>query len=333
MTSPRATLEASAFLGQGAAWEGVASPVTEEGGTLSVVLEASGQARFYRLRAAGSAAPRILETSPIDGTTGVAVTRETIFRFDTPLAPEVQLGADDLFAEVSGIRLLARTALSADRRTATLFFLENLPSAARVRVTLNGDGLRAGSGLALDADSDGLPGGTRVLEFDTFGATGLRNTAIVGKVFASEKNPDGSNRPLAGVTVTVDGAEETLRATTDAAGVFQLMPSPAGRFFVHVDGRTALGSQWPGGAYYPVVGKAWETVAGRTNNLAGGSGEIFLPLIQADALTAVSTTESTRVGMAPSVLAVQPELAGVEIEVPANSLFSDNGARGGKVGL
>jgi hypothetical protein len=102
---------------------------------------------------------------------------------------------------------------------------------------------------------------------------------------------------------------------------------------VHVDGRTAFGSQWPGGAYYPFVGKAWETIAGRTNNLAGGSGEIFLPLIQSDALRSVSTTEDTKVTFAPSVLAANPALAGVEVNVPANALFSDNGTRGGKVGI
>ena len=55
------------------------------------------------------------------------------------------------------------------------------------------------------------------------------------------------------------------------AGFFRLEPAPAGRFFVHVDGRTAVGSQWRRGAYYPVVGKAWEAVVGRSNNLAENS--------------------------------------------------------------
>ena len=46
------------------------------------------------------------------------------------------------------------------------------------------------------------------------------------------------NKPLGGVTITVDGLEQTLRTTTDAMGNFTLSPVPAGRFFVHIDGRT-----------------------------------------------------------------------------------------------
>src|SRR5690606_35122811 len=137
---------------------------------------------------------------------------------------------------------------------------------------------------------------------------GLTGTAVIGYVFASERNPDGSNKPLANVTITVDGAEEQLRTVTDASGFFRLEPAPAGRFFVHVDGRTAIGSQWPDGAYYPFVGKAWEAVAGRTNNLAGGTGEVFLPLIPADALTPVSATSETVIGFPPSVTATNPAL-------------------------
>lgn len=102
---------------------------------------------------------------------------------------------------------------------------------------------------------------------------------------------------------------------------------------MHVDGRTAVGSQWPNGAYYPFVGKAWEAVPGKTNNLASGTGEIFLPLIQAGALKTVSAAEETKITFAPSVLAANPALAGVEITVPANALFADNGVRGGKVGM
>ena len=192
-----------------------------------------------------------------------------------------------------------------------------------------GDDVSDAKGTRVDANHDGQPGGVQVLEFETLGISGLNNSAVIGQVFASGKNADGSNKPLVNVTITVDGAEEKLRATTDANGAFKLSPAPAGRFFVHVDGRTAQGSQWPGGAYYPFVGKAWDAMPGKTNNLAGGSGEIFLPLIQSDTLRAVSATEETKIIFAPSVLAANPSLAGVEMNVSANSLFSDNGARGG----
>src|SRR5262249_9535310 len=74
-------------------------------------------------------------------------------------------------------------------------------------------------------------------------------------------------------------------------------------------------------------------VAGQTNNLAGGTGEIFLPLIQAGALQSVSAINETRITFVASVVATNPVLAGVEVRVPANTLFSDNGTRGGKGGI
>src|SRR5262249_27893322 len=135
--------------------------------------------------------------------------------------------------------------------------------------------------ILMDADADGKEGGVFTMQFNTLGNTPLNGTGVIGHVFAAEMGPGGANRPLKGVTITVDGAEETLRATTDANGFFHLQPSPAGRFFVHIDGRTAAGSAWPNGAYYPFVGKAWEAVPGKSDNLPGGNGTIFLPLISA----------------------------------------------------
>ena len=80
------------------------------------------------------------------------------------------------------------------------------------------------------------------------------NRGIVGQVFASELGTgaggDPVDLPLAGVTITVDGAEETLRAVTDAEGNFVLDPCPAGTFFVHIDGRTSPDSDWPDGVSY-----------------------------------------------------------------------------------
>ena len=100
-----------------------------------------------------------------------------------------------------------------------------------------------------------------------------------------------------------------------------------------IDGRTAKGSANPNGAYYPYVGKAWDAVAGKTNNLAGGTGEVFLPQITPGTLQPVSVTQDTTISFPPSVVAANPALAGVTITVPANSLFGDDGNRGGKVGI
>lgn len=327
-------LEQSPALGPNSQWTEVGTQPQASGGQFRVEVTPGASPRFFRLRKEGPPAlTRVLQTSPFSGERGVAVTRETIFWLSTPLSTNSVIGGGDLTASFGGRRLLSRPAISADRQSVTLFYLENLPAGSRVQVVFDGSGLLDRNGQALDADGDAIPGGKLEVEFDTFTTAPIERTGVQGRVFASEKNPDGSNRPLRNVTITVDGAEETQRTTTDAEGFFRLMPSPAGRFFVHVDGRTAEGSKWPVGEYYPFVGKAWEATAGVTNNLAGGTGEIYLPLVAADALRPVSATTATTIGLSTTVLNEHPEYAGLEITVPANALFSDSGARGGKIGM
>jgi hypothetical protein len=279
----------------------------------------------------------VVASSPVSGEVGVSVNRETVFTLSAPLSQGVLLTPQQVYGMVGGRRLLSRVALSIDRRQATIFYQEPVPAGARVTAVFDSTGVLDALGNELDADGDGVPGGAAVAVFDTFTSAALPNTAVIGQVFASEigTNALGQpiNRPLKGVLITVDGAEQELRAVTDDQGQFTLSPAPPGRFFVHVDGRTAEGSAWPSGAYYPFVGKAWEAVAGKTNNLAGGSGVIYLPLVAAGTLQTVSGVADTPITFAPETLAQHPELQGVQITVPANSLFSDSGARGGRVGI
>ncbi|MBX3746041.1 MAG: Ig-like domain-containing protein [Verrucomicrobiae bacterium] len=332
-------LEESAELGSRAQWEPASRSPSLIGGRHVVALPASGHGRYFRLRLVGGGLTTLVETSPVDGEDGVSVTRECLLRFSGALSPGTILTLDRFHAEALGRRLLSRVELSSDRRTASLFFLENLPASAQVHVTFDATGVLDEQGLEVDADGDGVPGGVARLRFRTFSTTPIPGTAIHGRVFASEPVPgvgpgaSATVRPLQGVTVTVDGAEESLRTTTDATGKFTLDPAPAGRFFVHVDGRTAVGSEWPNGGYYPVVGKAWETLAGHTDNLAGGTGEIYLPWIPSDALRAVSATEDTVVTFPEHVVQNNPALAGVSITIPANTLFANDGTRGGRVGI
>lgn len=275
-----------------------------------------------------------VRSSPGDGETDVAVTRETVLRFSRPLAPTATLSNAQLFASFSQRQLLTRVEIASDRRSATLFYLEPIPGSARIRVSFDGTTVLDEAGKAVDADGDGAPGGLGLIHFDTLSVTPVGNTAVIGRVFASEMIQGLSlNQPLAGVTITVDGAEETLRAVTDAQGNFRLQPAPAGTFFVHVDGRTAQGSQWPTGAYYPFIGKAWDAVAGKADNLAGGSGEIYLPLVRMGTLQPVSTTVATKIEFPAEVIASNPDLAGVNITIPPNALFADSGVRGGRVGI
>ncbi len=274
--------------------------------------------------------------SPAPNEPDVALTRETRLQFSRPLAAGTVLDTNHLASFVAGRRLLSRVELGADRQTATLFHLEPLPSASRIEVAWEPAGVRDMDGRELDSDDDGAPGGTARWGFDTVSITPVFGTVVTGRVFASDPVGDGkggvTNRPLAGVTVTVDGAEETLRTTTGADGSFTLAPCPSGTFFATVDGRTAVGSAWPDGAYYPVVGKLWEAVAG-VNNLVNGTGELFLPRIAAGALVPVSATDATEIRFADEVLRENPTLAGVSVRVPANALYADSGVRGGRVGL
>lgn len=334
-TSPDGTLllEQADALDGTIGWQVATDAPVLEAGRLVVRTQPAGAARFYRLRELVGALLTVESTSPTSGEGGIAVTRETIFNFTGPLASGSLLSTGNLRAVAGGRQILARAELSDDRRRATLFYLENLPPGTQVTVTFDGTGLTDGRGRGIDLDGDRQPGGVSALTFDTANSAPLANTAIIGRLLASEPGAGGADVPLAGVTITVDGLEETLRTTTATDGTFRLMPCPAGRFFVNVDGRTATASQWPAGAYYPVIGKAWEAAVGKTNNLAGGSGIIYLPLVAAGTLQTVSATTETRITFPPAVIAAIPALAGVEIMVPANGLFADNGVRGGMVGL
>jgi hypothetical protein len=327
-------LESTLRLGAEANWQMVPAAPSVQGTRRTLDLPIENSARFFRVRsAAGAPLTTVLETSPAGGESAVSVNRETVFYLTQPLGSGLVVPVGGLFAEAAGRRVLSRTEISADRLLVSLFYMEPLPPGARVRVTFDGAGLMDNSGRPLDLDGDGQPGGTTELMFETVNTTILAKTAVMGRILASEKGPGGVEVPLQGVTITVDGREETLRTTTAADGTFHLEPCPAGRFFVNVDGRTAVGSSWPNGAYYPLLGKAWEAEAGKTNNLAGGTGIIYLPLVAAGTLQAISSTAETRVTFPDAVLAQNPELNGVEIMVPPNGLFSDDGIRGGMVGL
>jgi hypothetical protein len=277
-------------------------------------------------------------TSPSSGEADVAVTRETVVHFTVPLSLSAALDTTKFQAEFGGKKILSRVEISSDRKKATLFYLEPLPSNARIRGMLDTTGLTDLLNRPVDGDADGQGGGVHRFSFDTLSITPLSSTAIVGRVIASERGTGGVETPLAGVTITVDGAEETLRAVTDAQGNFTLSPCPAGTFFVKIDGRTSPRSAWPHGDYYPFVGKKWHAIAGRTDNLSGDiadtvRGTIYLPCVRSGSLQPTSATQETTVQFPVGVLTANPALAGTELQVPANSLYADDGTRGGRVGI
>jgi hypothetical protein len=269
-------------------------------------------------------------SSPIRGEGDVATTRETILHFSGPLDP-ASVTPEAVFARAGSSPLTARLYLSTDRKSLTLFYAQPLPPATRIQVTVDGDRLRAETGGPVDADQDGVAGGVGTVEFDTLSVDVVPGTSVCGRVLASELAPGNGGSvdvPLLGVTITVDGAESTLRALTDVNGNFCLDPAPGARFFVHIDGRTAIMGV-PPGAYYPFVGKAWDPMPSQSTNI----GTIYLPLIAPGTLQPVSNTADTVIHFAPDVITQSPGLADVSLTVPAGSLFADNGTRGGMAGI
>ncbi|MEM7002647.1 MAG: DUF6531 domain-containing protein, partial [Pseudomonadota bacterium] len=273
-----------------------------------------------------------VSSSPENGEDGVALTRETIIRFSKPLAPGTLIDGSVLFAEFGGQRLDANIFLSPNLDYVTLFYNELLPASSRVRVTLLGDSLLDEMGEAVDADNDGIAGGAAIIDFDTLALDSVSGTAVCGRVFASELVPGeggvSMNVPLQGATIRVDGLEEQIFAVTDENGNFRLEDAPAGRFFVHIDGTTATNGV-PAGAYYPNVGKTWESIAGVETNI----GEVYLPLVIQGTLQAVSEDEDTLIGFPQDVVDANPEFAGVQLNVPSGSLFANDGSPGGQVGI
>ncbi|MCA9418182.1 MAG: Ig-like domain-containing protein, partial [Candidatus Omnitrophica bacterium] len=285
----------------------------------------------------------IEKTSPAAGEGGVAITRETILRFDRPLETAT-INSDSIYAKFAGAKLAARLHVGPDQDTVTLFYEENLPPSSLVRVTVDGDLLKDFEGKGVDADGDRREGGIGTFDFETLTLSTIPGTAVFGRVFASEfSTAKGTtqevNVPLEGVRITVDGMEDIWNTTTDNMGNFTLDPAPAGRFFVHIDGRTVQSASidgvvtdttFPDGPYYPFVGKAWQSVPGESATV----GDIHLPLVLEGALQPVSQSEDTVIGLTDDVIAINPELFdGIAITIPADSLYANDGTRGGRVGL
>src|SRR5688500_17683678 len=80
-------IEFATSLRQPIHWQSDPSNPTLQGTQASVTIRSSDQARFFRLRKAEAPAAltTVGETSPANGESGVAVTRETIVRFTAPL--------------------------------------------------------------------------------------------------------------------------------------------------------------------------------------------------------------------------------------------------------
>ncbi len=299
---------------------------------VAMVFVVSCTGRHHPPAAVGAGDARMVESSPQDGETGVAIRRETVLRFDRPV-DRASLDAQSLYASVGGERLPARIHVAPDGLTVTLFYAgDGLPAHAEVLITLDGDRARSANGHGLDADGDGFVGGVGKFSFETLDLTVVPNTDVCGRVFESSLEKNARNLPLRGVTIHVDGLPGKT-ATTDALGNFCLRNLPAGRIFVHIDGSTV--DARPVGWYYPNVGKAWHTKAGERVQI----DTVYLPRIAETTLQVVSKSKPTVVHMSGQQLGrirdagLRQQLGKVSVTVPAGSLFDDGGQRGGRVGI
>jgi hypothetical protein len=274
----------------------------------------------------------IATISPIPGEQGVATQRPVILQLSGKVRrSSVTPAAIRVLAQ--GNELPTRLHLSPDRSTLSVFPNGLWPSAGQLTLEIVDGQLLGDNGRPIDADGDGLPGGSRQVPFRIVDLQRVPDTQVCGRVFASEPDGNGFDVPLAGVLVTVDGLETECVAVTDALGNFCLQDAPAGDVFVHVRGGTA--TRAPAGFFYPDVGKLWHTVAGQRITV----GTIFLPAVSDQALQPVSRTAATPVRIAEAQLQriADPKLVDLlrrtQVTVPADSLFAANGQRGGRVGI
>ena len=117
-------------LNQPVRWLPSSQAITLDRSIFSTVLSFEGATRFFRLQDVGTLLTTFT-TSPANGETGIAVTRETILTFNQPLAPTTLLASNNLYAEFAGRRILSRIELSSDRRKATLCSISKICQPAR----------------------------------------------------------------------------------------------------------------------------------------------------------------------------------------------------------
>ncbi len=236
----------------------------------------------------------IVSSSPENGESNVAVNRETILEFNQPVSFAGEK-TDIVSSWFAGRKLESRLRLSPNKKIITLFYSNPLPDNARILVRIDGSGLIGESGKPIDAVGDGKPGGVATIAFDTLSLTRIPGTEVWGYVFDSyQKNPDGSDVPVVGATIRVDGLAGA-DAVTDEKGYFVLEDVPAPVFFAHIDGSTA--TNHPPGSLYATVGKALHSLPGQSVQLSmdGQSFNIYLPTMSKGDIQGLSQSSDTDV--------------------------------------
>ena len=302
-------------------------------------------------------AARVSETSPSAGEEMVALTRETIVRFDREVDPAT-VTPDSFFLIANSQPVPGNIRVSSTERFATFFYDEPLPASTEVRIVVDGDKIIGRDGLPLDADNDGESGGILQADFRTLPITNIPGTSVFGYVFDSYNQDDqGNDIPIVGATISLD-ANSNINAVTDENGFFELglqdlnndgdpdgLPAP--EFFVHIDGSTAINA--PDGTTYATLGKPFQSVPGQRIQLEleggpdvdpttpGEQFDIYLPPVATGDIVDLSPTEDTVVSLGPAAqeqiraqFADDPATAQLVIDTlqvtyPAGSAQDENG--------
>lgn len=255
-------------------------------------------------------------TSPYSGEAEVNVSRETVIDF---LNPVQTIGAAAIHAVAAAQPLAVHTALSTDKKRLYVFYSQQLPGNAEVTVRVDGSQITDAAGRPIDADGDDVAGGLFEVRYTTLSLTPILGTRVMGRIFGSELLPDGMNTPLQGVRISVEGLPSVF-AVTDNMGNYTLENTPAGTFFVHIDGAGEVNSQGMNGPlpyFYPTLGKPFPGVKAGQDNVMPN---IYLPkVLKADLQRNIDVSQEI------VITSSDPRLAGIEVRVPPNSLFREDG--------
>ncbi|MDJ0844826.1 Ig-like domain-containing protein [Crocosphaera sp.] len=241
------------------------------------------------------APPSITEITPSNGAEMVALTRETVVKFNVEIDPNT-VTEDSLYLIANGQRIAGRRVVSSTNKFVTFFYDEPLPSSTEIRVVVDGDKITTINGIAIDADGDGNLGGIVTADFTTLPITRIEGTDVFGYVFDSfNTNPDGSNIPVVGATIRLDALPNVF-AVTDETGFFRLEDVPAPEFSVHIDGGTAINA--PEGTVYATVGKLFHSIPGQETQLTmdGEPFDVFLPPMATADIQPLAAETDTDVG-------------------------------------
>ncbi|MEY9752606.1 Ig-like domain-containing protein [Bradyrhizobium yuanmingense] len=299
----------------------------------------------------------VASIAPANGAGEVGVTFRPQVNF-TRAVDAPTLNSTTFFAtDASGAKIPADIVVSPDGLRAWLFFNNPLPGSSTVKLSLDGDAIRAaGDGAFLDGDGNGIAGGDLSTLFTTVSRTPLPNTTITGVVVGPgadlkpmsyddfRAGPDGAAHtpddvflePIANAKVYILGLEDQA-VFTDAQGRFTLTSVPGGVVKVAVDGRTTTNA--PAGVFYPEMVMDVTVRPGQANTLMGTTGsiqeqienlnrpEVYLPRLSTEILADIADTGSTLVTVdaaaAPNLTDAQR--AQVKLVVQGGSAIGDNG--------